>query len=251
MTSDALLSAAGAYPAWAIAVSVIAVAAGAALQSAVGFGFALVAAPVLLFIDPALVPVPITLAALVLTAANFIANRHAADWRGLGWIVLGNGPGYLLGAIALTHLPLVWLAMLFGALTLAMVWLSLARIHCSPVPRWQLPMGALSGFSGVTTAMNGPPIALVYQHAAGPVVRATLSVYFFASNLILLAIFAGLNRLDMQAAAAGLLLVPGVLLGLWLGRRFSRWVDAGRTRRSILWVSALSAVAVMLRYGGF
>lgn len=250
MFIDNLIEAAAAYPWWAMIAAVLAVTAGAALQSAVGFGFALVAAPVLIFIDPRLVPVPITLAALLMTAGNFIANHRHADWRGLAWLGLGNLPGYVLGSLALTLLPVAQLALLFGMLTLTMVGLSVSHLHFQASWRWLLPMGALSGFSGVTTAMNGPPVALAYQNRPGPQVRGTLSVYFFLSNLVLICLFAFLGQLDAQALAAGLLLLPGVLLGLWLGRGLAGWVDAGRTRCAVLWVSAISALAVMVRYGG-
>lgn len=248
MIVDTLLHTADAYAWWAMMLAVLAVTAGAMLQSAVGFGFALVAAPVLLFIDPRLVPVPITLAALAMTAGNFLLNHRHADWRGLVWLGVGNLPGYLLGSLALTLLPVSWMALLFGALTLTMVGLSISHLHFAARPAWQLPMGALSGFSGVTTAMNGPPVALVYQHAPGPLVRGTLSVYFFLSNLVLIGLFASLGKLDARALAAGALLLPWVLVGLWLGRPLAGWLDAGRTRRAVLWVSAISALAVVWRY---
>ncbi len=250
MLPDLALQALGAYPGWSLPLALFAVIAGASLQTAVGFGFALVAAPVLLFVDPGLVPVPITLAALLMTAGNFAIYHRHADWRGLGWIGLGNLPGYWLGGLALTLLPVAQMAMLFGLLTLTMVGLSISHLRFAPSARWQFPMGALSGFSGVTTSMNGPPIALTYQHSPGIQVRGTLSVYFFISNLILIGLFASLGKLDQQALMSGLLLVPGVLLGLWLGRYLTGWLDAGRTRRAVLWVSAVSAVVVMVRYGG-
>jgi len=249
MNLDTLMQAAEAYPAWAMLLGLLAVGAGAALQSAVGFGFALVAAPVLLFIDPRLVPVPITVAALLVTAGNFVLDHRHADWRGLAWVGLGNVPGYLAGSLALTLLPVAHMALLFGGLTLSMVGLSISHLHFKPSPRWQLPMGALSAFSGVTTSMNGPPVALVYQHAPGPLVRGSLSAYFFISNLVLIGLFLGLGELDASALVAGTLLLPGVLLGLWVGRPLASWLDAGRTRRAVLWISAVSAVAVMLRYG--
>lgn len=250
MLTDLLAQAIHSYSWWAISLAFLAVTAGAVLQTAVGFGFALVAAPVLLFIDPSLVPVPITVAALLMTAGNFAINHRHADWRGLVWIGLGNLPGYGLGGLALTLLPVAHMALLFGLLTLGMVGLSISHLHFKASPRWQLPMGALSGFSGITTSMNGPPIALTYQHAPGAQVRGTLSVYFFLSNLVLIALFAMLGKLDGQALAAGLLLMPEVLLGLWLGSHLTGWLDAGRTRRAVLWVSAVSAMAVMARYGG-
>ena len=247
---DAFIDIVDSYPLWVLLLATVAVACGAALQTAVGFGFALVAAPVLLFIDPGLVPVPITLAALLMTAGNFVINHRHADWGGLAWVGIGNLPGYWLGGLALTLLPVPVMALLFGGLTLSMVGLSLSHLRFKPTARWLLPMGALSGFSGITTSMNGPPIALTYQHAPGPQVRGTLSVYFFISNLVLIGLFLALGKLGSQELIAGVILIPGVLLGLGFGRYLTGWLDAGRTRRAVLWVSAVSAVAVMVRYGG-
>ncbi|SEH09144.1 sulfite exporter TauE/SafE family protein [Candidatus Venteria ishoeyi] len=232
-----------------LSLALVAIAAGAMIQGAVGFGFALIAAPILMLIDPKLVPVPISIVALLMTGLVFWRDRHGADWQGLSWIYLGNLPGYALGAFALMLLPIRDMALLFAGLTLLAVGLSISHLRLSPVPRWLLPMGTASSFMGVTMAMNGPPVALTYQHASGVVIRGSLSVYFFTSNLVLLLIFAAIGQLDGFTLATGVLLLPGVILGLLLASPLARWVDAGRMRRAVLWISALSALAVLVRYG--
>ncbi len=236
------------YSHWELALAIAAITAGTLTQGAVGFGFALISAPILLLIDPLLVPVPLTLVALWLTGSSFQHHHDHVDWRGLGWIFLGNLPGYALGAVALTLLPIRELALLFGLLTLVTTALSVAHLHLTPVPRWLVPMGAFSAFMGTTMGMNGPPVALLYQHAHGNRIRGTLGVYFFTSNLVLVAIYWAVARIDSAALGAALVMLPGVWLGLLLVRPLRRWFDAGRMRGGVLWISAFSAVAVLWRY---
>ena len=69
------------------------VGAGAILQGAVGFGFAVVAAPLLLLIDARLVPGPLVFAALVLVVLMALRDRRGTDLAGVGWILLGRLPG--------------------------------------------------------------------------------------------------------------------------------------------------------------
>ena len=57
------------------------------MQGMVGFGMALVAAPLLALIDPALVPIPL----LVVTTGHSVltvGREHGAtDWPGVGWAI--------------------------------------------------------------------------------------------------------------------------------------------------------------------
>ena len=60
------------------------VALAAALQSAIGFGLALVAAPFLLMIEPRLIPGPLVMASLALTALTASESSEDAGIWGSG-----------------------------------------------------------------------------------------------------------------------------------------------------------------------
>ncbi len=67
--------------------------AGAAVQGSVGFGLNLLAAPLLVLIDARLVPGPVLVAAIALVAVMSWRERHAIDFGGLRWALLGRLAG--------------------------------------------------------------------------------------------------------------------------------------------------------------
>src|SRR5687768_976904 len=110
-----------------LALATLIVAVGAALQTCVGFGLALFAAPLLNLIDPKLVPGPLIVATMVVLVTSAVRERDAMDLRGVGWVLVGRVPGAVLGALALTALTPNTLSMTTGALVLVAVLLSLHR----------------------------------------------------------------------------------------------------------------------------
>ena len=82
-----------------------AVAFGAAVQGAVGFGMALLAAPLLVLIRPELVPGPLLINGLALTLLVARRERDSIDLFGVKWALVGRVPGVALGALALATVP--------------------------------------------------------------------------------------------------------------------------------------------------
>src|SRR5690606_39990084 len=63
--------------------------------------------------------------------------------------------------------------------------LTSAAAPALPVHRsTQLAAGMVSGTTGTAAGIGGPPIALLYQHRAGPVVRSTLSATFLVGTVL-------------------------------------------------------------------
>ena len=76
---------------------------GATVQGAVGYGMALVAGPILLLIDPGLIPGPMTIAAALLVGLVIVRDKQAVDIFGLKWSILGMVFGLALGAYVLSN----------------------------------------------------------------------------------------------------------------------------------------------------
>jgi uncharacterized membrane protein YfcA len=224
-----------------------AVAFGAAVQGAVGFGMALIAAPLLVLIRPELVPGPLLINGLALTLLVARRERDSIDLFGVKWALVGRIPGVALGALALASAPAEEMSLLVGLAVLAGVALGFARVDLSPSPRVLLGAGLFSGLFGTIASIGGPPLALVYQHAPGPQLRGTLAGYFIVGSLMTLAALIPIGRYGASELTWTLLLLPGTLLGFAGSNRLTGWVDAGRTRRAVLAITTAAGAAAVLR----
>jgi uncharacterized membrane protein YfcA len=224
-----------------------AVAFGATVQGAVGFGMALVAAPLLVLIRPELVPGPLLINGLALTLLVARRERDSIDLLGVKWALVGRVPGVALGALALATIPVKETSLLVGISVLVGVALGASRLRLSPGPRILLGAGLLSGVFGTIASIGGPPLALVYQYESGPKLRGTLAGYFVVGALMSLAALIAVGRYGASELAWTLLLLPGTVLGFACSSRFTGWVDAGRTRRAVLGITTAAGVAAVLR----
>jgi hypothetical protein len=225
----------------------LALMAGAVVQGAVGFGAMLVAVPFLLLIDPDLVPGSALLASVPLGIAVLTRDRAHGRLRDIAWPLVGRTIGAPLGVAILVSMPREPLGVLFGVLLLIAVAASATQWSVQPTDRNGFVGGVISGFSGTTVGVGGPPIAIVYQRDAGPVLRANLARYFLVGLMISLTSLAVGGELGPARIRAGLLLVPGLLVGFALSGRAATALDQGWARPAVLTVSALSAVTVLLR----
>ena len=155
-------------------VACLAVLVGATVQGTIGLGLAIVSVPILALVDPTFVPVPVQLIAVVMAAAQLVREREALDVRGAALVLVGRVPGavaglWLLSNFSETTLGLaVGLVVLFGVAAMAFGW-------AIPVTRLnQVLTGITSGAMGLSTAVGGPPLGMLYRNQSGPELRATL-----------------------------------------------------------------------------
>lgn len=231
-------------PEW-LAASVVVVA-GAIVQGSLGFGVALVAAPLLFLIDPALVPGPMIVAGLGVAFLVYGRDHAAVDHREIAWVLPGLAIGVVIAGIVLRLVSRDVLGLLFGALVLLAVALSLRR---PPTPGRHLLFwaGGLSGFMGTATSIGGPPLALVFQDHRGMRLRGTLAACFAPTGILSLVALSWAGHLDVAQVLAGLSLLPGIALGVRISTRTARHLDRHWLRAAVLAVSALAAVVAIVR----
>lgn len=220
---------------------------GSVVQGSVGFGLALVAAPVLFLIDPRLVPGPLIFASIGLTSLTAYRDRQGIDADGIGWGLVGRLPGTLLGAAMLAFIPPERLAAPLGALVLLGVVLSASGVHVRLNPRTLMGAGLLSGFMGTASSIGGPPIAMLYQHAPGTRLRGTLSAYFVIGGVMSLVAIAVVGRFGAEELVWSMWLLPGATIGFVISNRFTSWLDRGLTRPAVLCVAAAAGLGVIAR----
>jgi uncharacterized protein len=230
---------------FALAVAIVGV--GSAVQGSIGFGLALLTAPLLEWVDPRLVPGPLILAVTVLLALTAHRERHAIDARGLGWILLGRVPGTVVGALALTGLTARALTVSLGLLVLIGVGISLLSLRLERTPRMLSFAGLVSGMMGTTAALGGPAVAILYQHERGEMVRSTLATYFLIGAFMSLGALYFIGRLGRAEVELGVALLPGIVGGFLLSRGAGAWLDRGRTRTAVLLLSGLAGLASVIR----
>jgi uncharacterized membrane protein YfcA len=227
-----------------VAAACAGVVAGAMLQAATGFGFSLVAAPLLF---AAIEPEPAVVLLLVLGLEVNVLTLATERRRPrplsdstlimLAWAV----PGALVGVAVLRALPADALQV---AVTLGVVaTLAARRVRRAHVPAWVA--GLAAGALTTSTSTNGPPMLL---HLLGrgmtpEQVRDTLTVCF----VVLAPIGAGAlfttGDPELPDATLTAALVPAVLAGHLVGRRgFARLSTGDRYEpviTSVLVVSVL------------
>ena len=223
------------------------VAAASALQAGTGMGMALLAAPLLLLVDPALVPGPMLCATMVLSIAVVWRERTAIDRSLLGVAFLGLTAGCAIGGLALAGLHGVNLAQVFAALILSIVLLSVLGVHIRATTLTLLAGGAASGILGTIFGVHGPPIAIVLQHEPPERLRATLCAFFAVGCGISLVALAMIGAFGFAQVGLGFALLPGVAIGFAFAPVLGRVLNRQRARIAVLTISTLSGLALLLR----
>lgn len=230
-----------------IVLAGLVVALGALVQGTVGFGMALIAAPLLAIIDPALLPVPMLVLTLVHAPLTLRREHGDTDWRGVGWALLGRVPGIGLGVLAVTTLSPRGFAAVIGVVVLVCAGLSVLPWRPNPTVPALLLAGIVSGAGGTAAAISGPPVALLYRDARGAQVRSTLAAYFIAGAVLSLTGLAVAGEVTPADLLAGALLVPFMIAGYALSTPACRVIDTGRMRPAVIGLAAAGAIALLVQ----
>lgn len=217
------------------------------VQGAVGIGFALIMAPVFGFFDPGLLPVTLLILMLPLNLLVAWRERAAIDRPGAGWITLGRFFGTFLGMAVLVALSVRQLEIAVGLLTILAAAVALLSPPFDPNRGAALGVGLFTGVTETATGIGGPPLALLYQHAPGPVLRATVATCFLVGELISLLILLIVGRVSTHQLAAALWLMPAVLIGTALSRCVHGRINGPGLRLAVLLFSIVSGAALILK----
>ena len=221
------------------------------VRSALGFGEALIAVPLLAFVMPVEVAAP-TAVLVSITVAFVIVIQ---DWRRIhmtsaGWLVGSTLLGIPLGLLALKKLPEPVVEAILGVVvvTFAAHALLTRRNHELKDDRLAGFFGFTAGVLGGAYGMNGPPLAIYgsLRRWSPEHFRATLQAYFLPASLVGMGgyWFGGLwtPTVDRFYFAS----LPGVLVAIFLGRAINRRI---RDRRFTVFVhAALTVIGTVLLF---
>jgi len=204
----------------------------ATLQRAVGFGFALLAVPLMAFVVPTKSAVIIVFLDGALTSLWLCVRlRRKIVWSTAGRLGIGAVLGAPVGVVILRLVPGTTLRLILGITTcIAALWIiatSRAGDSRPDVPRSSttFAMGLVSGVINTALATSGPPLVYELRRTGfrDDVFRATISAVFVLSNLIGLPLLAAaglVTRFDVTLAATSLApCVAGIAAGSAVGAR--------------------------------
>lgn len=214
---------------------------------AIGFGLGLVAAPVIAIVEPSLVPIVILVLACGITTIVLVQDGAHLDLRGTGWALVGRVPGTVAGAALVAVLSARALALLVVVMVVVGVVASLRGFRPQPTRTAVAVAGALSGLMGTTTAIGGPPMAMVWQRFAGARLRSTMGAFFLVGSLLSLASLAFFGSVDVHNLRYALFLAPAAALGVVLARPVGRRLDVRRTRITAMTLALTGAAILLVR----
>ncbi len=229
---------------WLTAVLVIA--AGAAVQGSVGFGMGVVGAPILILLEPRLVPGPILLDALLLTLLVTVREWKHVRMADLGWSVPGRALGTGIAVWILKAVPAARLQLTMGIFMLLAVAMTMVGPKLRVGRRTLFGAGTLAGIMSTLTSMGGPPMALLYQHETGARLRGTLAAFFSLGVVLSLGGLAMAGRFGWVEVRLAALLLPGVFIGFAISAWTSQRLDKRYTRLVVLATSTIAGLLVVV-----
>lgn len=229
-----------------VVAAAAATAVGATMQGAIGFGMNLVTVPVLALVQPKALPVTVIVLGIPISAGMARYEWKSLDRAGVAWIIAGRVPGTVAGALIVAAVSTSVLQALAGGIVLALVVASVVtpplRVHRGT----QLAAGVVSGVTGTSAGIGGPPLALLYQRHPGPTMRATLAASFMLGTVLSLVTLGAAGQVGADQVFLGAGLAPVVIAGSIAGRRFHRWLERGWLRPAVLTFAAVTAVTALI-----
>jgi uncharacterized membrane protein YfcA len=204
------------------------------LQMLAGFGFALLAMPIMTLavpVEDAVVVVAIL--GLATTGWQSIHLRHDADPPLVKRLTVASFVGMPLGLVVLNVVDDETLRIVLGVCVLIATGLLVRRLNLEHVGRgldWV--SGFTAGVLNTSLGTNGPPLVFDLQaRQLDPYrFRATISAVFVFSNLMAMALFVADGKVDSDDLRAAAIAAPAWLLGQALGWPMRRHIHGERFR---------------------
>lgn len=219
-------------------------------QAVSGFGFAMIAIPLLIPVVGAKAAVVIvTLLSGALTLGASLGDRAHVQWR----------PVLTLSAAAVCGIPVGVLLLVLADPTLLTVAIGVIVIIAAALlarrtsPRFRgtgilVGAGFASGVLLSSTGINGPPVVMAFQPNGAPPqqFRASLQAAFLIQDVMVCVGFAVVGQLDGKSLLLAATAVPFLAGGWWLGDRVFDRISPRMFRQAalaMLFLSGILAVA--------
>ncbi len=218
-----------------------------AVQGVLGFGFAVIASPIIVQINPNLVPQLLALLGLPIALRVFFREKEGVDLSKVKPLIVGRLVGGPIGLLLLLNLSEKYLSIAVGVIVLVA---GLGSFFGWVINRSNLNSflaGTFSGIFGMVAAVGGPPVALLYRNTKSEQFRPSLNSVFSIGILITLSLLLLSGNLFMDHLLLFVLFLPFVLVGVRVSTSiFSKFSDSF-IATSVTYFSVLSGLYVILR----
>ncbi len=219
----------------------------AGMQTISGFGFALLAMPLMTLLLGLRTAAPlIALAGLTLYTVNLFRYRRAINWREVLKLVAASAPGVLVGIWVLDNVEESIIRVLLGGV---LILYALYRFYRPTAQRtvpkyWVFPTGFLAGCLGGAYNTPGPPI-IVYgtlRQWTKASFKAVLQATFLVNGILVVSSHFLARNVTPLVLNFYVWAAPALLLGVWGGAR----IDARLNRR---WFELVVTLMILLLGG--
>ena len=230
-----------------IALAFIILAAGF-LQGLTGFGFVLIALPLLDMFIPLKTIIPLVcLLALFISLTLSIQLRKAIVFSNIALLFAATVPAIPIGVYVLKHVPPQYLGIALGLL---MISFTAYQLLANPVPRhlghpWTVLAGFLSGVLGASIGAGGPPVIIYSATQPWEKDRAkgTLAFYFLVSGAMVSSMHAASGLITREVLRLFVLSLPSMFIGILIGLyAYSRLSDAHYRKLAFVLVLGLGCM---------
>ena len=218
-----------------------------AVQGVLGFGFAVIASPIIVQINPNLVPQLLALLGLPIALRVFFREKDGAALEKVKPLIIGRLVGGPIGLLLLLNLSEKYLSIAVGVIVLIG---GLGSFFGWVINRNNLNSffaGTFSGIFGMVAAVGGPPVALLYRNTKSQEFRPSLNIVFSIGILITLSLLVLSGNLFTDHLLLFVLFLPFVLVGVRVSSSiFSKFSDSF-IASTVTYFSVLSGIYVILR----
>ena len=222
-------------------------------QGVTGFGFGLLAIPLLsLFVDIKTAVPLCSLLGILITAFLSLRLRKHIDRRKILPLLFGCIPGVAVGTLVLKKAPTELLSVLMGVMLIAYVLYRLTGkqqprgIH----PRWAYAAGFFTGAISSAFSAGGPP-TIIYATLRGwnkNEIKATLSGFFLTGGLTVITAHALTGLTTNLVLHYFLLSAPVVIAGVFIGSLLYDRIDTSSYLKLLQYL--LLAMGILMIWKG-
>ncbi|MDA2969942.1 MAG: sulfite exporter TauE/SafE family protein [Actinomycetota bacterium] len=218
-----------------------------AIQGVLGFGFAVISSPIVVQINPELVPQLLSLLALPLAIRVFYREKEKVNLKLVRPLILGRLVGGPIGTLLLLNLSTKYLSLSVGFIVLMGGVASYFGWVIKRNKTNSFLAGTFSGIFGMTAAVGGPPVALLYRNTKSEEFRPSLNSVFSFGIIITLVLLLATGKLSLDHLYLFFIFIPFVLIGFSLSNKLFSKVSDSIISLTVTYFSIFSGLFVILK----